>query len=240
MKRCIEYRVNSVILYDASLLDHVPAGLFDPGHWADAPVAPGYSGGRGSTLFIRHEGHDWVLRHYHRGGFMSRWLTDQFVWTGAERTRAFREWSLLARLTELGLPSPRPVACRTVRHGLIYSADLVTVRIPDVTPLSTRLAVQGLSPAGWYAVGEMVARFHRQRVFHADLTAHNIQIDSDDRLFLLDFDRGRIMPGAGAWMQRNLDRLQRSLNKISRQDDTGFNDAAWQRLLEGYRSAVSA
>ncbi len=171
---------------------------------------------------------------------MSRWLTDQFLWTGQEHSRAFREWSLLQQLTELGLPSPRPVACRVVRRGLIYSADLVTERIPDVTPLSTRLVEKGLTPDGWGSVGELVARFHRHRVFHADLTAHNIQIDEADRLFLLDFDRGKIMPDSGAWMQRNLERLQRSLRKISRQDETGFDAVAWQRLLDGYRSAISA
>ncbi len=169
---------------------------------------------------------------------MSRWLTDQFLWLGRERSRAFREWSLLQRLTDLGLPSPRAVACRVVRHGMIYSADLITERIPDVVPLSTRLVDQGLDPAGWRSVGEMVARFHRHNVFHADLTAHNIQIDNSGRLFLLDFDRGKIMAGPGAWTRRNLARLQRSLNKISRENATGFNAGAWQQLLEGYRSGI--
>ena len=240
MSRRVERSGNSVILYDDSVLGHVPDGLFEPGNWPDAPVAPGYSGGRGSTLFIQHENHDWVLRHYHRGGFMSRWLTDQFLWTGQDRTRAFREWMLLQRLTELGLPSPRPVACRVVRRGLIYSADLITERIRDVVPLSVRLVEDGLGPDGWNSVGRMVALFHRHNVFHADLTAHNIQIDTAGKLFLLDFDRGKIMPGPGAWMRRNLARLQRSLNKISRQDQTGFDAVAWQQLLDGYGSVVSA
>ena len=41
----------------------------------------------------------WVLRHYYRGGPIGRLLDDQFLWLGEDRTRCFREWRLLARLT---------------------------------------------------------------------------------------------------------------------------------------------
>lgn len=226
----------SVIVYDDSLVSHIAPELFDPASWPGVPTAPGYSGGRGDTLFISHSGQDWVLRHYHRGGFMSRWLTDQFLWTGLERSRPWREWALLADLAAMNLPSPQPVAGRVFRRGPVYSADLVTVRIPDVVPLSTRLAAGPLAESVWRAVGAMIAQFHDRRVFHADLTAHNIQIDSKDKLFLLDFDRGRIMPAQGVWSQQNLDRLHRSLTKISRDGGIGFSATEWDLLMAGYRA----
>ncbi len=207
---------------------------FDPATWAGAPRAPGYAGGRGATLFIRCEGQDWVLRHYHRGGKVARIARDGFIWLGANRTRAFAEWRLLARLQQAGLPSPRPVAARFQRRGLLYSADLITVRIADVVPLSTRMA-RGLVPARiWHQVGDCVGRFHAAGVFHADLTAHNLQINSADDIFLLDFDRGRVMAGDGAWRRRNLERLQRSLQKIS--GAGGFGAADWAAILDGYRA----
>lgn len=233
----LERAGESVILYDASLVNHMREQWFEPATWAGAPVAPGYSGGRGATLFIECEGQQWVLRHYHRGGTMARLASDGFLWTGEARTRSFAEWRLLAAMRAAGLPAPRPVAARYVRRGLVYRADLLTVRIPGVVPFSTRLAAGEVPEAAWRAVGECVGRFHAARFFHADLTAHNLQIDGRDAIFLLDFDRGRRMESDGAWRGRNLDRLHRSLAKIGGEGTFGFRAAHWSALLEGYRAA---
>jgi 3-deoxy-D-manno-octulosonic acid kinase len=74
-------------------------------------------------------------------------------------------------------------------------------------------------------------------VFHADLTAHNLQISGADAIFLLDFDRGRIMPGDGLWRRRNLDRLHRSFTKISRGGEVVFRESDWRIVRDGYHSA---
>jgi 3-deoxy-D-manno-octulosonic acid kinase len=233
----------SVILYDASLLDHATPALFDRAVWAGAPTAPGYSGGRGATLFIEwrspgavagQPGQQWVLRHYHRGGTVGRVLDDRFLWLGEERTRCVREWQLLAWMWARGLPSPRPVAAHVRRRGLTYTADLVTVLIPGVEPLSTRLARAPLPADSWARVGACVRRFHEAGVWHADLTAHNLQISADDRIFLLDFDRGQRRAVGAGWRQANLARLQRSLRKISRDGLVQFGVAEWQALTAGY------
>jgi len=230
----------SRIVYDSALVNPVDESLFDPDAWPDALVAPEYSGGRGKTLFISKGEHDWVLRHYHRGGLVGRWLNDTYFWVGDSQTRPFREWLLLERLVEMGLPVPRPVAGCFVRRGAVYTADLITVRIPSTVPFSHRWIAGALEPDAWRRVGELVGRFHGSRVYHADLNAHNIQIDDHDDLFLLDFDRGRIMPGAGAWMERNLDRLRRSLQKIGQTNDFALKDQDWNRLLNGYRRTLKA
>jgi 3-deoxy-D-manno-octulosonic acid kinase len=233
----VELIADSVILYDDTLTDHIRAEWFEPSFWPDAPVAPGYAGGRGATLFIRCREQNWVLRHYHRSGVAGRLASDGYIWMGEARTRSFCEWRVLAGIHRLGLPAPRPVAARYVRHGPLYTADLITVRIPDVVPLSTRLA-QGLrGDQVWWRTGECVGRFHAAFVCHADLTAHNLQISSSDQMFLLDFDRGRIMPGDGLWRRRNLERLHRSLTKISRDGAVAFREQDWETLLAGYRSA---
>jgi hypothetical protein len=59
-------------------------------------------------------------------------------------------------------------------------------------------------------------------------------------LFLLDFDRGRIMPNVGAWAKGNLLRLHRSLQKISNEDDLRFTDQDWELVMTGYRSVLRA
>lgn len=232
----IEKIGESVILYDGSLVNHMRAEWFDPATWPGAPAAPGYSGGRGATLFIHCEGQEWVLRHYHRGGTAARFGNDGFLWLGQQRARSFTEWRVLAWIQKALLPAPRPVAARCLRRGILYSADLITVRIPGVVPLSTRLAQNPLDIRVWRQVGECVGRFHSARVCHADLTAHNLQINSRDEIFLLDFDRGRIMAGKGAWQKRNLERLHRSLTKVSSSGAASFSAVDWSALLDGYRS----
>jgi 3-deoxy-D-manno-octulosonic acid kinase len=178
----------------------------------------------------------WVYRHYHRGGLMARVWYDEYLWTGAERSRPIREWHVLDRLTRQGLPAPRPVASRAVRSGPIYRADIVTVLLPDTVPLSSRLGRLWRDPELWPAIGAMVAGFHRAGCDHPDLTAHNILIDSGHRPFLVDFDNAHIRQ-AGAWQGQGMDRLQRSLRKVSLETGTQFDETAWALLLAAYRSA---
>jgi 3-deoxy-D-manno-octulosonic acid kinase len=99
--RRIERIGKSVILYDASRVSQISEASFDPASYPGAPEAPGYAGGRGSTLFISHGDQQWVLRHYHRGGLMGRWLDDEFPWLGLERSRPWREFLLFEELARL-------------------------------------------------------------------------------------------------------------------------------------------
>lgn len=239
MAERIEKLGESVIVYDDSLVDQISEELFDPLSWDSAVSVPGVAGGRGTTLFVQHEEQEWVLRHYHRGGRVMRMLRDRFLWTGWGSSRPFREWSLLRHLQKLGLPAPVPVAARSVKRGIYYSADLITQRLPGVVPFSSRLQ-DGIDDELWHAVGSCIARFHAARVFHADLSAHNIQVDRADRVYILDFDRGRIMRSPGQWRDSNLIRLQRSLRKICDSSDIVFGAGQWQSLLAGYQQNAAS
>ncbi|MDP6414277.1 MAG: 3-deoxy-D-manno-octulosonic acid kinase [Gammaproteobacteria bacterium] len=226
----------SLIVYDDALISHIDASLFDPVRWSGAVSVDGIGSGRGKVLFIEHQDQQWALRHYCRGGF-ARWLSfDKFLWTGLQRTRPFREWSLLKDMHRSALPVPRPVAARVVRRGAVYTADLITIRIPDVTTLSERLSRAPLTPEIWQSIGHTIARFHAAGIYHADLNAHNIQIDSHNRLYLLDFDRGRVKAMSGPWRQSNLDRLHRSFTKLFSQGAIRFSADDWANLLDGYKS----
>jgi len=192
------------------------------------------TGGRGSAWFIAATPHPWALRHYRRGGFIAHLSEDRYLWTGEQRVRAFAEWRLLRTLVERGLPVPQPVAARYQRAGPSYRCDLITRRIPNARPLSDALSAAPLDASAWAAVGAAVARLHAAGVDHADLNAHNILLDAQGAVSVIDFDRGRLRP-PGAWAGRNLIRLHRSLVKICRAlPPDRFPSGAWMSLMSGY------
>ena len=198
-----------------SLLGARGESVFDPGFWAQRSELAAVAAGRGSAWFLDSGARHWVLRHYRRGGFIARLLADRYFWTGESRVRAFAEYRLLTRLIERGLPVPRPIGARYQRAGLRYRCDLITERVEGAAALSAELAARTLSDEAWHSIGAAIARLHRAGVDHADLNAHNILIDRRGAVSVIDFDRGRIR-GPGAWRLRNLRRLRRSLEKVSR------------------------
>lgn len=236
MEATVQKTETGAILYDRSILNHISNASFTPGGWASASPVQGRlrSAGRGNTTIVSDGAREFVLRHYRRGGLMARVNRDRYLWLGAERTRAFAEWRLLARLVEMGLPVPHPAAARYERRGPWYTADLLTRLTPGITPLSTRISREPVDDDFWRRIGEGLRRFHDAGVYHADLNAYNVQVDAADEVFLLDFDRGEIR-SRGEWQAQNLERLHRSLRKLARLDSTlRFEEESWKALLQGY------
>jgi 3-deoxy-D-manno-octulosonic acid kinase len=208
--------------------------VFEPAYWRSRGELQAVTAGRGSAWFIASGERRWVLRHYRRGGFIARFSRDLYVWTGEDRVRAFAEWRLLTSLLELGLPVPKPVAARYERCGLFYRCDLITQRIVDAVTLSAALHVSAVPQSTWREIGAVLARLHRAGVDHADLNAHNLLLDAAGGVSVIDFDRGR-MRAPGSWAARNVQRLLRSLEKISRGLPADrFSTQAWDWLLAGY------
>jgi 3-deoxy-D-manno-octulosonic acid kinase len=235
----IRRTANGAILFDGDLLEEISDGTFAAGQWSgSSPVTGGLnSAGRGNTKIVEGEQGEFVLRHFLRGGLIGRFVSDSYFWLGEEATRPFREWRLLSKLVTMDLPVPRPAAARYIRSGLTYQADMLTVLIPDAMPLSGRIGTQPCTSDFWRKLGRGIAHFHKAGVFHADLNAYNIQLDKDDKVWLIDFDRGRLRQ-PGAWQQRNLTRLHRSLQKIKRLDPAlQYSERNWDALLEGYFSS---
>lgn len=206
------------ILYDAhSVCDALPAAqinptLFTRDYWHQLDALLGEAPGRGTSLFVQAGQRQWVLRRYHRGGLIARLSRSRYLWTGLERTRAFRELRLTAALREQGLPVPPPVAACVWHHGLSYEAALLTERLPGTQALAECLAKA--STALLERVGATIARFHTAGLDHVDLNARNLLVDTDERVWLIDLDRCRLR-SAGRWQAANLDRLARSLAKFN-------------------------
>ena len=238
MTDTVEKTTDGAILYDTAILNQISETAFSPGAWSSATPVGGAlrSSGRGNTLIVSDGENEFVLRHYHRGGLPGKIIRDTYLWTGERETRSFSEWFLLAKLTKLGLPVPQPVAAHYRRSLCTYTADLLTLRIPGIRSLADRILERPGSREFWRNIGRGIYRFHDAGVCHADLNAYNVQLDPNDELYLLDFDRGSLR-GPGVWRQKNIARLHRSLNKIKALDErVNFGKAEWRELLEGYFS----
>jgi len=235
----VEKTASGAILYDRQVISEINEARFDPANWLHAEPVGGALGsqGRGNTMYVGNVPRQFVLRHYQRGGVAGKLVKDSYFWTGADSSRPFREWRMLAKMADRGLRVPRPVAARYRRSGFWYSADLITVRIPNARSLSTCLLEQARDETFWRELGAAIHEFHSHGVCHADMSAHNLQIDDSGHLWMLDFDRGRLLP-PGPWQQKTLSRLHRSLRKVKLAIPAlhfGAND--WEELLEGYFAA---
>ena len=223
------------MVFDPELVNEPEFKLGEFSWWRNQGRLLGSAGGRGTVYFVESGNAQWALRHYRRGGLVGRWVDDHFIWLGEDRTRSFHEWRLLVQLRNLDLPVPQPVAAIFRRHGLSYTADLLTAKIVGAEPLSKWLSIGEVGKSQWLTIGRCIRRFHDAGLFHADLTGHNILLDRNADMHLLDFDRGEIRAD-GAWKESNLKRLHRSLKKISSQDENiKVSEADWQSLMDAYR-----
>lgn len=227
---------HGAILFDPVHAAQADAGWLRPAHWDQAQEASA-RGGRGSVWLVRGAFGDGILRHYRRGGLVARVSADRYLWTGEEETRSFREFRLLAELHRRGLPVPRPLVAGYARDQLSYRADLLTALIPRARTLAQRLQSDFPDSATWRAVGAMLARFHAQGAFHADLNAHNVMLDEAGTAWLIDFDRGQLRAPGRDWQQDNLERLRRSLRKLGAGAEPGW-PSAWAALQEAWRAGL--
>lgn len=218
------------IRFDCALPLEPDSDWFDPAQWTrrGAEVTT-LSAGRGSAWSI-HAGSDrYVLRHYRRGGAIRHVLGDRYWFREAEATRGFREFDLLAQLSDEGFSVPRPVAVMYEREGPWYRADLLMQMIDTGRSVHQRL-LDGES-IEWKSMGRAIAGLHRRGVFHADLNAHNALIDDFGRVWIIDFDKARIRQRTALWQTANLGRLARSLRKLGHAE---LLAAAWPQLQLGY------
>ena len=179
---------------------------FSPDYWGSQNAIIAEKKGRSTTWFIKYPKGNGVLRHYWRGGFIGKILKDQYLFTGLKNTRTYREFTLLVELKKRGLNVPTAIGAQIQRNGFIYRGDLLTQEIPGAQSLLEILQKRPLEIEEIARVGEVIATFHQQGVYHADLNINNILFDHENKVFIIDFDRGRLVKPCHQCLNQNQSR----------------------------------
>ena len=218
------------------------SSYFEADFWRDKNAIIGESIGRHTTWFIQAPDNTvsphWVLRHYYRGGFIAKFNTDKYLYSGLKKTRCYREITLLQQMLALNLPVPKPVAARVIVNKAFYQADLLMEKL-IARDLIAHLKDTALSDEHWRAIGKTIADFHNNGIDHADLNAHNILMNEHQKIWLIDFDRCKQRTINKKWQSDNMARLHRSFVKEKKLNKTlNYQNSDWNVLESAYRESL--
>lgn len=221
---------NQTIWYDEALLKEDPKQVFNSAFWQQNDKVIGSAQGRGTTWFVQTETIEAALRHYHRGGLFGKLVEDSYRFSGWEQTRSYQEFQLLNTLIEAGVNVPKPIAARAVKSGFTYKADLLSEKIPNARDLVSILMENPLPAEMHKKIGQEIRKMHDAQVNHTDLNIHNILIDDQDKVWIIDFDKCFLQSGDN-WKRSNLDRLKRSFEKEVIKRNIHWTQKQWDELF---------
>ena len=200
------------IVFDTGLWPQADSTFFYPACYGDQAKLVSGKGGRGAAWFVKAEFGDAVLRHYRRGGWAAKISDARYLWRDESSARSIHEFHFMQALRKKNLPVPKPIAAMVLKKGLFYRAAILLERIPNVQSF-LECVHQQTESAPWAALGRAIAAFHKAGAQHADLNAQNILLDSNQKIWLIDWDKAQFQSKAGPWCVNVLQRLQRSLIK---------------------------
>ncbi|XHF85111.1 3-deoxy-D-manno-octulosonic acid kinase [Vibrio sp. HN007] len=221
------------IWFDESLLKEPPESCFEPVFWQEKDAVIGSAEGRGTTWFVQTQTIPAALRHYRRGGLFGKLVKDHYIFSGWEKTRSYQEFQLLLKLIEAGVNVPRPIAARATKRNFCYQADLLSEKIPSARDLVSILQEAPVSAKIYQKIGKEIRKMHDAQVNHTDLNIHNILIDDNEKVWIIDFDKCCVQQG-DSWKASNLERLKRSFAKEVGKRGICWEEQDWQCLSDTY------
>ncbi|WP_153445921.1 3-deoxy-D-manno-octulosonic acid kinase [Vibrio algicola] len=228
---------NQIIWYNETLISDSVKLCCDPEYWQQQGKILGSAQGRGTTWFVQTETLPAALRHYRRGGLFGKLINDSYWFSGWDKTRSYQEFILLEYLIVQRVNVPQPIAARSVRKGLCYQADILTQKIPQAQDLVGLLQINAIDSTMYEKIGQEVKKLHQANVNHTDLNIHNILIDQQNMVWIIDFDKCHIEKNNNQknWKQGNIDRLLRSFQKELKKRQIHWKQTSdWQAFLSGY------
>ena len=134
-----------------------------------------------------------VVKQYLRGGIIRHMTKNKYLKCG--KTRGLKEYELLQTVRNLGINAPEPLAWAD-RGKRVYSAWLVTRQIyPSRSLMQLSLENENLARQMMKSTAEQIKKLIQNKILHVDCHPGNVIVDAKGRVFLLDFDKGRIYRG---------------------------------------------
>ena len=128
-----------------------------------------------------------VVKHYSRGGVYRHLIEQRYLGFGA--TRAQKEFDLLERVRSLGVNAPRPLVAVKRGWGL-YRTWLVSEEICNQKSLAEiSVAEPGRTMGLLRKVADQLNPLIEAGLLHVDLHPGNVLVDSDEKVYLIDFDK---------------------------------------------------
>jgi 3-deoxy-D-manno-octulosonic acid kinase len=170
-------------------------------------------GGRTSITVARLEGiGSVVIKYYRRGGAIRYLIKQRYLKCG--KTRSQIEYERLQKVGKLGVNAPEPVAF-AYQGRLFYKCWLVTREIKDhQTLVQISRSNEEQARMVMKAVIKQVSMLIKNKILHADLHPGNVIVDNQNRVYLLDFDKGGVFSGEkNVLRSRYLRRWNRAIKK---------------------------
>jgi len=225
---------NQVIWFDESLISPDQAKhAFDAEYWQQQNKIIGSATGRGTTWFVELDTIQAALRHYRRGGLFGKLVEDSYLYFGDEKTRSYQEFELLKVLQTSGVNVPKPIAARVVKSGVTYKADLLSEKIPNAQDLVAILREKALPKEMYQKIGAEIRKMHEAKVNHTDLNIHNILIDNQSEVWIIDFDKCMLENGK-SYHSSNINRLLRSFRKEMKKYNINWEEELFDIVKVGY------
>lgn len=203
-----------IFLVNTEYCPEFEPNMFDSYYWANKNLIFGSAKGRGITYFVGNK-RKYVLRHYMRGGFIANFSKDSFFYQGKKSARSLQEFMILEKLQEAGMNVPVPIAARTHRSGLWWAKyDILVSYIENSTDLAKVLKTRPLTNEEIGKISAIIINLSKNNVYHSDLNIHNLLLDEQGNVWVIDFDKSKIV--GNGMVGKMLERLERSFNKERR------------------------
>ncbi|HEY2775644.1 MAG TPA: lipopolysaccharide kinase InaA family protein [Candidatus Binatia bacterium] len=209
-----------------ALLDAVRGGA-SPGE----DVASGRGGARRVVL---RGGKVVFVRHYLRGGMVRHFVRDRFL---LRPPRPIRELEATESARAAGCRVPIVHAVGVEESGPFYRGWIVTSAIEGARAYIDALleADEAERAALLAAAGAAIRALHDAGVYHPDLNGHNLLIDADGEIAIIDFDRATLgAPGSWRLGEKGRDRFWRSLKKLTAAKGRDLDESERRWLERGY------
>jgi 3-deoxy-D-manno-octulosonic acid kinase len=128
-----------------------------------------------------------VVKRYHRGGVLGRFIRDIYIRWGKTRSQA--EFELLDSVRSLGVSAPEPIAY-AYRGRFFYRAWLVTREVSEHESLAQLSSTdEELARELTEQLADQIALLVQAGIYHIDLHPGNVLVDDNKKLFIIDFDK---------------------------------------------------